>query len=286
MTAGDHSQSTSDRRSRLYRVTAVILRRRNLGESDRILTVYSRELGKHRCVAKGTRRPGSKIAGHTEPFMIASMMLARTRSLPILSQAETVRGFPRLREHERSIAVAGLMAERVDSLTAEDQAQSGVFSLLESTLDLLDQGANPSKVQIIFDQLLLQETGYRPELNNCVNCGSVIRPEPNGFQVNRGGVVCPRCFASQAGAIPLSVDGLKVLRLIDRGEPGRFLSVRVEGRTLDEVSGVLASCVSSITGRDSGAARVIRDLRLEYNYAEDDQGPEDDDGLRRQTAGS
>lgn len=279
-------QPAGDRRSRLYRISAVVLRRRNLGESDRILTVFGREVGKHRLVAKGVRRPGSKLAGHCEPFMLTNMMLARTRGLPILSQAEAQRAFPKLRTDEHRIAIASLMAERVDSLTGEDEAQPGIFELLVNALELLEQGADPDKVQIIFEQVLLREAGYRPELTACVNCGAELRPEPSGFQVSRGGAVCPRCLPAQPGVIPLSVDALKVLRLVDRGEPGRLLGARVPERVIAEVKVALASYIASITGRDSGAARVIRELKLEYAYLDQDQRPEDDDGLPGQAAGS
>lgn len=280
MVSNEIHHRTGDRRSRLYRITAVVLRRRSLGESDRILTVFSREVGKHRLVAKGVLRPGSKLAGHCEPFMVTNMMLARTRSLPILSQAETERAFPNLRTDERRIAAASLMAECVDSLTGEDESQPGIFDLLVSSLELLELGADPEKVQIIFEQLLLREAGYRPELTVCVNCGAELRPEPSGFQIARGGAVCPRCLPAQPGVIPLSVDALKVMRVIDRGEPGRVLNARVPDRVLGEVKHVLASYIASITGRDSNAARVIRELRLEYEYLDRDQRPEDDDGLR------
>ena len=272
-------QGSDARRSRMYRINAVVLRRRNLGESDRILTVFGREVGKHRFVAKGVRRPGSKMAGHSEPFMIAQFLLSRTRSLPIASQAETVRAFPKLRSNERAIATAGLIAERVDVLTAEDEPSVAVYGLLESSLDLLDQGAPPDRVQLIFDLALLREAGFRPGLQSCLECGAAITPTTNGFHVERGGLVCHNCAGRLSGVRPVTVDVQKILRMIDRGDIGQALAVRVNASLIRQAATLVADHVTTITGRDSTASRVIRDLRLEYNYQESGSGPEGDDEL-------
>jgi DNA repair protein RecO (recombination protein O) len=279
MTTGHQPATQDDRRARLYRVQAIVLRRRNLGEADRILTLFTREAGKLRCVARAARRPGSKIAGHTEPYMLANLLIARTRGLHIVSQAEGVRSFAQLRESEPAIASAGLMAERLDRLTGEDQAQPAIFELFESALDLLDRGESPERVQIIFDVGLLREAGFRPNLESCMQCGAVLEPEPNGFRFDSGGVVCPRCMAAGGELRPISVGALKVLRLIDRGEIGRFLALRAPEHVLRETQALLSDYVAWITGRDSPASRVIRDLRLEYRYEAEDEETERSRGI-------
>src|SRR3990172_13347205 len=85
-------------RGRLYRTEAVILRRQDLGETDRLLTLFSPAQGKLRVVAKGVRRPGSRKAGHLEPFSRVDLLLARGRELDVITQAEAVSLYPHLRE--------------------------------------------------------------------------------------------------------------------------------------------------------------------------------------------
>jgi DNA repair protein RecO (recombination protein O) len=271
MTSGYHKTAHDERRNKLYRVQAIVLRRLNLGEADRILTLFTHEAGKLRCVAKGTRRPGSKLAGHTEPFMLANLLIARTRGLHIVSQAEGVRAYAQLRANEQAIAAAGLMAERVDALTGESQPQPAVFELLGSALGLLDRGQQPARVQIVFDMGLLRESGFRPNLDDCLTCGRALEPEPNGFRFDSGGVVCPRCMGAGGELRPVSVGALKILRLLDRGEIGRFLNLRAPDHVLREVQMLLSDYVAWITGRDSAASRVIRDLRLEYRYESEEE---------------
>ncbi len=90
-------------RQRLYRLRGIVLRRRDLGEADRIVTVLTAERGKLRLVAKGSRRTSSKLAGHLEPFSAARLLVARTRGLDIISQAEMLESFPRLRQRDTAI---------------------------------------------------------------------------------------------------------------------------------------------------------------------------------------
>ena len=77
--------------SRSYRTEALVIRHTNFGEADRILTLYSREKGKIRVVAKGVRKLKSRKAGHLEPFTRVQLQLAKGRDLPIVTQAETYR---------------------------------------------------------------------------------------------------------------------------------------------------------------------------------------------------
>ncbi|MFQ5886561.1 MAG: DNA repair protein RecO, partial [Anaerolineae bacterium] len=85
-------------RERLYRAEAIVLRRMNLGEADRLLTLYTPEWGKIRVVAKGVRKPTSRKAGHLELFTHSRLLIAKGRSLDIVTQAETITPFLPLRK--------------------------------------------------------------------------------------------------------------------------------------------------------------------------------------------
>lgn len=255
-----------DRRSRLYRALGVVLRRLDLGETDRIVTIFTREHGKQRVVAKGSRRPGSRLAGHLEPFMVTNVLVARGRNLDIISQAECIRPFTGLRQDEKAIAAAGLCAELIDSLTADDQPQPQAFELFISSLSLLEEGADPRRVTLVFEHGLLTYLGYRPEVRRCTQCVQELEPVPGGFSLEAGGVVCHRCMRPASGMSLISVDALKLLRMLDRGDIARALKLRIPAPVVDEVDRLLADYVRQIAGKESQARRVLSDLRLEYDY--------------------
>ncbi len=262
LTTDDSNDRLEERRARLYRVRGIILRRIDLGETDRIITIFTSERGKLRIVGKGSRRPSSKMAGHLEPFCATRLLVARTRGLDIISQAETIEHFPDLRRNEAAIATAGYLSELVDALLPEDQAHEAVYDLTYAALRLLNEGRDPRLVTHVFEMGLLRQLGYRPELALCVSCGAEILPQPNGFTLD-GGVICPNCLRVRPDAVLMSVNALKLLRTIDRGDIERLFSLRVPPEVWNETGDLLARYITRVTGRESSARRVLESLRLE-----------------------
>jgi DNA repair protein RecO (recombination protein O) len=130
------AQSASTRR--LYRTDAVVLRRHDIGEADRVLTLYSPRLGKLRAVAKGARRSKSRLGGHVELFTHVNVLVARGRNLDIITQAETVRPFPHIRDDLWKAAYGCYVVELVDRFTEEQLENQPVFELLLEALGYLD----------------------------------------------------------------------------------------------------------------------------------------------------
>ena len=106
---------------RSIRVEGVILRHSDLGEADRLLTIFTRETGKLRAIAKGVRKARSRKAGHVEPFTRASLQLARGRDLFILTQAEAVVVYANLREDLVLLSTASYVIELIDRSTTDEE---------------------------------------------------------------------------------------------------------------------------------------------------------------------
>ena len=124
-------------RQRLYRTPAVILKRMDLGEADRIVTLFSRDVGKIRAVAKGVRKTTSRSAGHLEPFTLSDVMFAVGRELDVISQADTLESFRQVREDLVLTTHAYYLAEVVDLLTEDRMENRAVFdTLVEGLRDL------------------------------------------------------------------------------------------------------------------------------------------------------
>ncbi|HUG14408.1 MAG TPA: DNA repair protein RecO [Thermomicrobiales bacterium] len=256
---GDNQGS---RRSRLYRVNAIVLRRRDLGETDRIVTVMTAERGKRRLVAKGSRRPSSRLAGHLEPFCATRLLVASARSLDIISQAETIESFGGLRLSETTIAVAGYLAELVDTLVPDDEANDALYELLFASYRLLSEGEDHRAVTFLHEMAMLRQLGYRPELTTCINCGASIEPVVNGLSPD-GGIVCDRCLSVRPDIAPLQLNSLKLLRAADRGDVDLVYSLRIADSVWTEVGVALSRYIARIAGKESPARRVIGELRLE-----------------------
>jgi DNA repair protein RecO (recombination protein O) len=203
-------------RERLYRTEGVVLRHMNLGEADRLLTIYTREHGKLRQIAKGVRRPQSKKAGHLDLFTRVSILSARGRELDVITQVEAIDPYTGLRSDLDLVGRAAYTIELIDQFTVDGESNVELFSLLINTLERLSAGMDRSSVLRHFELRLLDQVGYRPELFRCSRCGAEIRPEDQFFSYEAGGVLCPRCGADERQRRPISLTALKVLRHFQR----------------------------------------------------------------------
>ena len=198
---------------RVYQTEAIIIKRIKLGEADRILTLYTPELGKLKAVAKGTRRPQSKLGGHVELLTHSRLMLARGRNLDIITQAQTINNFLPIKDDLERISHGLYIAELVDSFTGEHIEDHRLFDLVLETLQQLSQAEDYEPILRYFELHLLDHLGYRPQLQQCTECNSILKPETNFFSPNHGGVLCHNCGFHEPAARPLSLNALKVLRL-------------------------------------------------------------------------
>ena len=201
-------------RYRTYRTRAIVLKRRDQGEADRILTVFTPNMGKRTLMARGVRKTASRKAGHLEPFTYTALMLAKGKTWDIVTQAETVASFRALREDLDKTAHAYYFAELVDAFTQEHDSHPELFDLLLHSLEWLETSASPPLLARWFELRLLRLTGFQPQLFRCVECGEEIQPVTNYFSLEQGGVLCPKHGEGVRGAEPIAVNALKVLRYI------------------------------------------------------------------------
>lgn len=227
-------------RARIYSTEAITLRRMDFGEADRILTVITPAMGKLRLLAKGVRRPTSRLAGHIEPFSLAQLMVAKGRDLDLVTQASTLQPFRGVREHMVKAAQAFHLAELVDGFLQDWDAHPEVFDLFQAALSQLDAEAfEPPLVARYFEVQLLDAVGYRPELANCLRCGAAIEPVTNGYSVSLGGVLCATCGPLVPDGGPIRADALKLMRFLQRTPMTRFHPVVVPTDVMGEAERLL-----------------------------------------------
>jgi DNA repair protein RecO (recombination protein O) len=207
---------SANHRLRSFRLEAVVLRHNDWGEADRLLGLFTLEMGKLRVLAKGVRKLRSRKAGHLEPFTRVSLLLARGRDLPLITQAETIEAYLPLREDLAGATYASYVVELLDRFTYEEGENRALYRLLIETLSRLCQGHDRDLVVRYYEIRLLELVGFRPQLFQCVSCGAEIRPEDQYFSAFLGGALCPRCGSQSQGAQPISMNALKYLRHFQR----------------------------------------------------------------------
>lgn len=242
------------RQQHSYSTEAIILKRSDLGEADRIVTLFTPHKGKFHAVAKGSRRPVSKLAGHLELLNRSQLQVALGRNLDIITQAEVRENFLRLRTELWHMTCGFYLAELVDRFVEERMPHSDIYTLLLQTLRYLDADASALVQQRVqaapvqangktslllryFELHLLAAVGYAPALQNCVSCSNELLPRENGFKASLGGVLCPQC--SHLWERHLSLNALKVLRYIQDKPWREAARVRLNASLERELEGVM-----------------------------------------------
>ena len=146
---------------RSYRVEGIILKRKDFGEADRILTVFTKYQGKIKVVAKGVRKINSRRAGHVE-LLNKSIITIHVGKLPILTEAETISHYSILKSDLKKAGYAFYICELVDGLIAEYQENKAVYNLLELTLYELEIIKDPRPLIKRFEQEILILLGFWP----------------------------------------------------------------------------------------------------------------------------
>jgi DNA repair protein RecO (recombination protein O) len=248
-------------RPRVYKTQAIVLRQRKLGEADKIVTLYASHHGKIDAVAKGVRRTKSRLAGHLEPLTLGSYLLAEGRDLDIVTQAETVDAFPALRADLERISRGLYCAELVDRLTPERSEGAPIFRLLQETLGYLNASQEYETATRRFELRLLGELGYQPSLIECAACGIRLEPIANFWSSDAGGAVCPSCSDDSLRLAPLSVNALKMLRLLQRSAYEEAARVRLSAALASELETCLGDYVRYVLEREVRSAGFVETLR-------------------------
>lgn len=188
-----------------YNTEGIILRYRDIGEYDRIYSVLTRDYGKVDAWAQGVRKPQSKLVAHLQPLYFCDFMFARGRRFDRVAQVRVQNRFGQLWIDLEKLSKGVYIAALADIVLRPGTREHSVFDLFFSTLTLLEKG--DGALELMFSIKLLRESGFSPELKNCVLCKKEAVGLGRYFDAIRGGVICNDCFV-HAGAEAFQVSSL------------------------------------------------------------------------------
>ena len=195
-----------------------ILQRQNFRESDRLVSLYSRELGKIILIARGALKITSKLAGSIEPFILADFMVARGKLFDTITSVESDDTFRLLHQDPEKVFLMSFCCQLVAKTAPEHQPDSAIFDLVCGTAKIICRTKNfpPKKIFIRwqFAWKYLAALGYKPELKRCVSCRRTDFSGKIYFSLQKGGLICVNCAEKTSPKKPISVNALKTIRFI------------------------------------------------------------------------
>jgi DNA repair protein RecO (recombination protein O) len=237
--------------SRSYKVHAVVLRARNLGEADKIFTLLTAEHGKRDAVAKGVRRGKSKIAGKLEFGAEAFLLLHQGRNLDVIASAEMLRSRWDAITRPAAYAAAHMMIELVDAFCERDLAMPEVYALVNAALGALGGEGDPMRLLPRFEVRLLAALGLAPYDADCVQCGLAFEGEAAWADVDAGGLACRTCRSQGTDALALAPHEVRNFQLLGAA---RAPGVRAAVSALPAVARAIEAFLTYHLGRRPKAA--------------------------------
>lgn len=225
----------------MLKTEAIVLRRQDLKERDKLLTLYTQEYGKLRVRAVGAKKIDSKLGGHLEPFMRTEVCLVPSKTIDIVAGAQVVDAYMRLRASVSGMHAAQYLVEVLDCLTPDGQSEKTVYNLTRETLEFLNQQTpvNFFTVQSVALKIL-GHLGFEPELERCVHCGKLFDPtgeeETRFFQAETGGIVHRTCVAEHLSSEPIHLETIKAMRFALRSPIKQLATLRVSQSIWQQVN--------------------------------------------------
>ena len=181
---------------------AINLKSYNLSESDKIVVMYSKDKGLIRGVAKGVKKPKSKLGARMDLLVANKLMLHKGRNLDTICQAEVLNSFYKTRQDIDKICYSSYIAEVVNNFgVEEDPCSEKIYELLYKALDAVSLSENKVEIMIAvikFQLKMMIESGFSIELDECLCCHSTIEQENMYFVPHLGGIICEKCISKIA----------------------------------------------------------------------------------------
>lgn len=223
-----------------YKYTGIILSKRDVGEADRLCTIYTLEGGKIKSIAKGVRKPHAKLASALENITLADVTIERTRGLGKITGSIIENNFSVLKGDCNAVLETFSALGLFDKLVDFENPDQAVFQLLKNYLEAVDscvQNTGSEKYALLklgFVVKLLDELGYAIEVNSCIVCRGALSKDMPMFSARHGGTLCGRCAQeNQEAAIPIQANAIKMIRLFLQNKMSALAKIQATEKDCD-----------------------------------------------------
>ncbi|TLS39367.1 DNA repair protein RecO [Pseudalkalibacillus caeni] len=242
----------------MHKAEAIVIRTVDYGESNKILTLFTREAGKIGVMARGAKKPKSRLSAISQLFTYGQYLFQQSSGLGTLNQGEILTSFRNIRNDLFSTSYAAYIVELLDKLTEEKRPNPFLFELLFQSLNALNEGKDPEVIRFIFELKMLPVAGITPEINRCVKCKSTEGKYE--FSVKEGGFLCHRCLVNDPYHIPIKKKTAELIRLFYHFDLQRLGNISLKQETKEEIKKVLDEYYEAYSGVYLKSKRFLNQL--------------------------
>jgi DNA repair protein RecO (recombination protein O) len=230
----------------LQKCEGIVIRSTDYGETNKIITIYTREWGKIGFMARGAKKPNSRLTAITQLFTYGYFLVQRGSGLGSLQQGEIISSMRSIREDIFLTAYSSYLVELTDKGTDEKKPNPFLFELLYQTLNYLNEGYDQDVLVNIYEMKMLNVMGLYPILNQCSVCGCT--DGHFSFSFREGGFLCHRCLEKDPYHFKISQATVKLLRLFYYIDLSRLGNISLKQETKAELKKVISTYYDEYSG--------------------------------------
>ncbi|MEH7343749.1 DNA repair protein RecO [Bacillus sp. JJ1532] len=242
----------------LEKCEGIIIRTTNYGETNKIVTLYTREWGKIGVMARGAKKPSSRLAAVTQPFTYGYFLVQRSSGLGSLQQGEMISSMRSIREDIFLTAYASYIVDLTDKGTDDRKPNPYLFELVYQSLNLVNEGFDAEIIVNIFEMKMLNTFGLYPVLNQCTVCSST--GGHFSFSIREGGLICHRCLEKDPYHYKISPATVKLLRLFYFFDLSRLGNISVKQETKAELKKVINAYYEEYSGLNLKTKKFLNQM--------------------------
>jgi len=250
-----------------HKTEGFVLKSLSYGESDLIVTFFSRDYGKLKGIAKGAKRSKKRFANVFEPFSLTRIIFTRKSRdmLALIESCEIIDHYALIRQDLEKTLTASYFIELADHFSPEGKSNEQLFALLTDFLSLMTRENISDAIIRFFEMRLLKVAGFEPALTSCVRCKS---PVANGasyyFFPREGGIACAACARPERYDQTVSAGTIRTLLLGREMDIEKMKMVSLPASLAVESRNILCNFITYVLGREVKSLKVMEQVRRLY----------------------
>ena len=248
----------------LFKTNSIVTRSLNYGESDKIVTFFTRDFGKIKGIAKGARRSKKRFQNALNLFTYLRLIFFEREGMDLVRAegCDILHPFPKIREDLKKIFYGNYFLELVNEMAGEREANPEAFDLLLSFLLNLEKGELKEETLRMFEIRMLSLFGYRPNMKKCDLCKKdwedLQEARTVFFSPEKGALVCEKCSKTLNNLIPLSLGTARLIERISQMELGKIHRLKFTSQALSESRELLPKFITYQLGKELRSLKVLK----------------------------
>ncbi len=256
----------------LFKTNAIVIQSTNYGESDKIVTFFTRDFGKLKGIAKGARRSRKRFQNALGLFSHLRLTFFEKEGMGLVRAegCDILHSFPKIRENLKKILYGNYYLELANEMAGERERNQEVFELLLSFLLSLEEMEPQEEHVRLFEIRMLSLFGYRPNMARCNLCKKDwedLKGIPGVyFSLEKGALICEKCSKTSNQLIPFSLGTARLIEKISQMELDKIQRLKFTHQSLSESREILPRFISYQLGKELKSLKTLNDMDDKVKY--------------------